>query len=255
MTPLPAPPLHGGSLSIVIPAFNEEHNLPRTLERLIDYLSDIVFEIVVVDDGSTDGTVDAVSAVNTPRVKLLQFDTNRGKGAAIKAGVAACRHDWTLLCDADLATPIEDLERLATAARDAPIVLGSRAAPGAEVARSMKRGLTAWTFRMIRRSLGLCPGILDTQCGFHLIETRWAKELFEETRLERFAFVIEFLELARSRGLQIREVGIHWQEAPTSTVRPLRDGAAMVRDALTLKLRLSRDRKLHRHDGGDSEEP
>ena len=244
MTPLPAPPLRGGSMSIVIPAFNEENNLPHTLQRLFEYLGNSEFEIVVVDDGSADGTARVVADLSSPRVKLLQFKTNRGKGAAIKAGVHLCRLDWVLLCDADLATPIEELERLTLAAVDSPVVLGSRTAPGADVARSMKRGLTAWLFRGIRRSLGLCPGILDTQCGFHLIETRCARLLFRETQLDRFAFIIEFLELARARGIRISEVGIQWNEAPTSSVRPLRDGAVMVRDALSLKWRLSRDRKL-----------
>ncbi|HWE31211.1 MAG TPA: dolichyl-phosphate beta-glucosyltransferase, partial [Polyangia bacterium] len=207
-------------LSVVIPAFNEATRIERTLERTVDYLNGRGerWEIVVADDGSRDQTAATVqryiAAHGDAAVRLVALPHNRGKGAALRAGVAATRGERVLLMDADLATPIEELESLSRALDEGfKVATGSRAVATSNVTRpqSSLRVLLGRAGNLWIRSLAV-PGVHDTQCGFKLFDGDIARDLFARCREERFGIDIEVLCLARRKlGLDIAEVGVRWE--------------------------------------------
>jgi len=227
-------------LSIVIPAYNEAARLAPTLARILDYLQErkIPAEILVVDDGSTDGTA-MVAETFAPRgVQVHRQGRNHGKGAALRAGVLASQGAQVLLVDADLSTPIEDLERLRPHLAQAQVVLGSRAAPGANVTihQPFYRELMGRTFNLLIRIFGV-RGFRDTQCGFKLLEGAVARRIFKELLIDRFAYDVELVWLARRRGYKVVEVGVTWANSPKSSVDPLRDSTRMLWDVLMMRVR------------------
>ena len=232
---LPSP-----ALSIVIPAYNEEERLGASLDRILEYAARRSgdHEILVVDDGSTDQTAAVAGRYPGPPVTVLRLERNRGKGAALRAGVLASRGDWVLLCDADLSTPIEDLELLESRAGEAELVLGSRAVPEADITRRqpLYRELMGKIFNGILRLLGLVEQ-RDTQCGFKLIRGDVARELFGGLSIERFAFDVELVCSAHDRGYRVVEQGVRWEDSPNSRVHPIRDSLNMFLDVLRLRLR------------------
>jgi len=235
-------------VSLVVPAFNEERRLPGTLSRIGDYLRDAGesgWEIVVVDDGSSDRTAEAAResapAAGVP-VEVIVLPRNRGKGAAIRAGVARTRGERVLVSDADLSTPIEEWHRLRDAG--APVAIGSRA-----LDERMVRRRQAWyrrtlgkLFNRIVRVLSV-PGIRDTQCGFKLFDGEAARALFAEARIDRFAWDVEILALARARGLTIAEIPVLWFNSPESKVSVVRDLVPTLRDLLKIRWRIAREPK------------
>jgi len=227
-------------LSIIIPAYNEAARLGPTLERILAYRSGrgLACEVRVVDDGSTDETAEVVAAFADRGVDLYRQDQNRGKGAALRAGVLASRGDRVLLVDADLSTPIEDLERLEPHLTEAQVVLGSRAVPGANVTlhQPFYRELMGRIFNRLIRILGV-RGFQDTQCGFKLLDGEAARRLFADLKTDRFAYDVELVWLARRYGYQVAEVGVTWANSPRSSVDPLKDSARMIWDVLVMRLR------------------
>ena len=233
-------------LSVVIPAYNEEGRLPGTLAAIGEYLRRRPYdwEIVVADDGSADGTAGVVrraAAVN-PQIRLLTLP-HRGKGWAVQQGMLAAIGEYRFLCDADLSMPIEHLERLLPPlAPDAAIVIGSRAAPGAQRTGEPRRRLVmSRVFNGITRLLAT-PGIADTQCGFKVFRADAVGALFPRQTLDGFAFDAELLFLARRLGYGVGEVGVAWQYRSESKVRPLRDGFRILRDLLLVRWRWHRGR-------------
>jgi dolichyl-phosphate beta-glucosyltransferase len=218
-------------LSVVIPAYNEEARLAPTLERVAE-----AQEVVVVDDGSLDRTHEVALEVarRHPSVRVLRFPVNHGKGFAVRAGVLAARGPSILVCDADLSTPLEDLQRM-WPSYDAgcPVVIGSRARPE-EARRTRGRWMIGRTFSLLQSLLGV-RGIRDTQCGFKLFEAATAKAIFERVKLTGFAYDVECLLLARRMGFRIAEVPVRWKEVEGSHIRPLRDGARMLADLLRIR--------------------
>jgi glycosyltransferase involved in cell wall biosynthesis len=215
-------------LSVVIPAYNEASRIARTLDRAVAFLDarGEHWEIVVVDDGSSDETALIVqryiSSHGDHRVRLVRLPRNRGKGAALRAGVAATHGDRVLLMDADLATPIEELDTLGRALDGGvKIATGSRAVATSQITRSQSalRVLLGRAGNLWIRSLAV-PGVHDTQCGFKLFDGAIARELFAQCREDRFGIDIEVLCLARRRmGLEIAEVGVHWEHQEGSKVK------------------------------------
>ncbi|MEM7480777.1 MAG: dolichyl-phosphate beta-glucosyltransferase [Acidobacteriota bacterium] len=226
-------------LSVVIPAYNEAERLVPTLDRVVEYLSGRAgsWEILVVDDGSEDATAEV--ATGQSGVRVLRQPANAGKGAALRRGVEESLGARVLLCDADLSTPIEDLERLEPALdRGVDLAMGSRAVVGSDVAvrQPLYRELMGKTFNLFVRVFGV-GGFRDTQCGFKLLKGKVARELFADLKTDGFAFDVELVWLARRRGYRIAEVGVRWANSEDSRVDPIFDSARMLRDILRMRWR------------------
>ncbi|MGD8896995.1 MAG: glycosyltransferase family 2 protein [Acidobacteriota bacterium] len=226
-------------LSIVIPAFNEAGRLPKSLARVRDWLSESPYrhEIVVVDDGSTDGTAEAARQAGGDALVLLRHQPNRGKGYAVRRGMLAATGERRLMTDADLSTPIEELPRLMRELdHGADIAIGSRAVAGAriEVHQPAYREAMGRVFNHVVQGL-LLPGLKDTQCGFKLFTARAAEVSFRTCRLDGFSFDVEALYVARRRGLRIVEVPVVWRNDEASRVSLGGGGAAFV-DLIRIRL-------------------
>jgi dolichyl-phosphate beta-glucosyltransferase len=227
------------SLSVVIPAFNEESRLGPTLERVRAHLAARggELEIIVVDDGSTDGTAAVARAAGAPG-RVIELGRNRGKGAAVRAGMLAATGARILFSDADLATPIDELAKLEghlDAGYDIAIASRALAQSDIRVRQHPIRELMGRTFNVVVRSL-LLGGIRDTQCGFKLFTAAAAHDLFGRATLDGFAFDVEILHLARNR-YRIAEVPVVWRHVEESKVSPGTDAARMFLDLVRLRLR------------------
>ncbi len=210
-------------LSVVIPAYNEEQRLGRTLDAIAGYLGDGDWEIIVSDDGSTDGTRQVVTGRNDPRIHLITCPRNRGKGHALRLGVAASRGRRVLVTDADLATPIEELAHLDEALGEShAAAVGSRAVPGAtlgERQHRLRELLGRAGNSLIRRTA--VPGIRDTQCGFKLFDGDDAREAFAASRVSGWGIDVEVLRHFHRAGRPVAEVPVRWSHQPGSKVGPL----------------------------------
>jgi dolichyl-phosphate beta-glucosyltransferase len=230
-------------LSVVVPAYNEAERLGPSLERALAYLERRggSFEVLVVDDGSADGTGAVAAAYAGRGVRLLVHDRNRGKGAALRTGVLATAGEEVLLSDADFSTPIEELPKLERRLPEAELVLGSRAVPGAELRlrQPIYRELMGKAFNRMIRLLGV-RGLRDTQCGFKLLRGAVGRELFAEMTIDGFAYDVEMVWLARRRGYRVVEVGVVWANSAASKVDPIRSSLEMFRDVLALRFRRAR---------------
>ncbi len=232
-------------LSIVVPAYNEAQRLPPTLDRLARFLATLPLrsEIVVVDDGSQDDTCGVVERAvsQIPNLRLVRQTPNRGKGAAVRAGMLAARGQIRVMCDADCSMPPEQLPRLLAplTACKAEIAIGSRYAEGARTAVKQPLYRVLWSRlcnKVIQRSL--VPGVRDTQCGFKAFTAEAARDLFKRARIDGWAFDLEILALARRRGFAIQEVGVEWIDDRRSRINPLKDMWKVIREALTIRRNL-----------------
>jgi dolichyl-phosphate beta-glucosyltransferase len=217
-------------ISVVIPAYNEERRLGPTLKRVSAHLRKRRrrHEILVVDDGSSDGTAALVRGLTRriPGLRLEGYGGNRGKGAAVRHGVEKAKGDLVLMTDADLSTPIEELDGLEAALRrGADIAIGSRALDRSRITvrQPLYRELGGKFFNRLVRLLTV-GGIHDTQCGFKLFKSGPAKDLFRRQRVTRFGFDVEALYLARKLGYRVAELSVAWENSPETKVRPVRDG-------------------------------
>ncbi len=229
-------------LSLVIPAYNESARLPRFLADVRPYLDAEYpgdYEVVVVDDGSRDGTGWELGAIadRWGELRVLRHPVNRGKGAAVRTGVLAAEGRTVLFADADGATPISEEWRLAAAlARGADVAVGSRAVagPGVYRERTRKRAAAGTAFAWIARQvLGL--SVRDTQCGFKMFDRSAARDLFTLTRETGYLFDLEVLAVARRLGLRVDEVAVSWADQPGSKVSLARDGWKMARGLWTVR--------------------
>jgi dolichyl-phosphate beta-glucosyltransferase len=210
---------------------------------MIDYCDSNLstYEIIVVDDGSTDKTSATVQKFTKvcPHVRLIRLPRNQGKGHAVRLGVLSSRGERVLFADADGATPISELGRLNSAMTSGvDVVIGSRAKPSTDtkVSTVIHRKLLGRIFNGCVNFL-ILPGIADTQCGFKLFTKSAAAFLFSHQRSDRFSFDVELLFLAQRVGYQIVEVPINWTNIPGSKVNLLADALAMFRDIFKFKVR------------------
>ena len=231
------------TLSVVLPAYNEQDRLPPYLTSIIVYLSrrGEPYEIVVVDDGSRDDTAQRVRqfAIESPVIRLIQLPANRGKGAAVRAGMLAAHGALRLMTDADGATPIEEIERLEQGLSDgSDLTIGSRFLGSRDgryrVQARWHRTVLGNAFNQAAQRLGL-EGITDTQCGFKLFRKRVAEDLFSVSRIDGYGFDLELLYIARQRNYRIAEVPINWTDQPGSKVHVVRDGLRMFRELLAVR--------------------
>jgi glycosyltransferase involved in cell wall biosynthesis len=234
--PLPRP-----FLSVVIPAYNEESRISETLERVIGFLNTRPYswEVLVADDGSTDGTGRLVGglAESHPNLRLIELP-HRGKGSAVKNAMLAASGQYRFLCDADLSVPIEQVERfLPPETEGMDIAIGSREAPGARrIGEPNRRHLMGRVFNSLVRVLAV-PRLRDTQCGFKCFRGEIVPDLFQRQTMDGFAFDVEVLFLARRAGLTMREIAVDWYYREQSKVRPIRDSLFMTFDLLKIRWR------------------
>ena len=227
--------------SIIIPAFNESARLGTTLDRVLGYVSARHWdaELVVVNDGSRDGTADMVRryAHSHAGVRLLENPGNRGKGYSVRHGMLNASGDVLLFTDADLSAPIEESARLFSAIESgADIAVGSRwLKPEMQTQRqSLLRQFYGRLFNLVLRLL-LGLNFKDTQCGFKAFTRDAARQIFPQQRIERWGFDPELLYLARRSGLKVREVPVHWAHVEGTRISPLRDGLRMFEEALRIR--------------------
>ena len=228
-------------LSVVVPAYNEEQRLPRTIEQIQAYLDSTHadYELILVDDGSTDGTRELMHAASerNPRISIEALPFNRGKGRALATGVDVARGDPILLTDADLSTPIEELEDLQRALDGgAGIAIASRAMRGSrvEVSQPIYRVVMGKAFNLIVQAV-LLPGIWDTQCGFKLFRADVAHRVFAGLVTDGFGYDPEVLYRARRQGTKIVEVPVVWRNSAPTKVSPISSSFDMLKHVIRIR--------------------
>jgi dolichyl-phosphate beta-glucosyltransferase len=230
------------AISVIIPAYNEASRLPRYLDSILAYFhgSGVPFEVVVVDDGSSDDTAAVVEGYQreNAEVALVRLPQNRGKGFAVKTGMLAATGKLRLFADADGSTPIAELERLSEAIEaGADVAVGSRALhnDACRVHCTLHRKIIGSTFNYIVRTLTV-QGIRDTQCGFKLFTSEAAERIFPSQQIDGFGFDVEILFIARKREFRIAEVPVNWSDVKGTKVRLVRDSMRMFADVVRIRL-------------------
>ncbi|HPD61196.1 MAG TPA: glycosyltransferase family 2 protein [Thermodesulfobacteriota bacterium] len=236
-------PLPNIYLSVVIPAYNEAERIGATLQKINDYLltRDYRSEVIVVDDGSTDTTPQVVRKIaqGIPLIRLLENGANRGKGYSVRAGMLNARGEIILFSDADLSTPIQELDKLTDWLNQGyDIAIGSRALPESDIVvrQPLIREFMGKTFNQLVQLLTI-SGIRDTQCGFKVFSKDAAKDIFEKQTIWGFSFDVEILFIARKSGYRIKEVPIRWINSPNSRVHIVKDSFLMLCDLVKIRMR------------------
>lgn len=227
-------------LSVIIPAYNEEHRLPGTLEQVLLFLNrqSYAAEVLVVENGSQDHTLEIARSYGQrfSQLRVLQL-AERGKGRAVQHGMLQARGEFCFMCDADLSMPVEDINRfLPPALTDFDVAIASREAQGAvRYNEPAFRHFVGRIFNTMIRVLAL-PDLNDTQCGFKCFRSSVVQDVFKQQTLPGWSFDVEVLFIARQRGYRIVEVPIHWHFNPDSKVRVLNDSLQMALDLLTIRM-------------------
>lgn len=232
-------------LSLVIPAYNEEDRIAGTLKAAEDHLATLgnagtlPGEIILVDDGSADGTLSAARkyAAGSSVVRIVAYEPNRGKGFAVRQGVLASRGEYVAFSDADLSAPLEEMAKLLEATRKGyDVAIGSRAVRDAAIPvhQPLYRELGGKGLNLLIQALAV-PGIHDTQCGFKLFRGALAREVFAKCFIDGWGFDVEVLYLVRRMGCSIAEVGVRWSHAEGSKIRPFRAGLQVLKDILRMR--------------------
>ncbi len=232
-------------ISVIIPAYNEEKRVMNKMQKTVDYLksSNRSFEIIVVDDGSTDNTYVFLSdfARNNPEVTIIKLPENRGKGFAVKTGMLSATGEHLIFMDADGATPPSEMEKLIDAIKN-----GVHIAIGSRVLRDSTTIVKSDIFRKLLRKilnlivkLFLFSDIKDTQCGFKMFTCKAAKDIFNSQRLCGYGFDMEILYLAKQRGYKIAEVPISWKSVGGGKLNPFTDSLRILADIIKIKRKYS----------------
>jgi dolichyl-phosphate beta-glucosyltransferase len=232
-------------ISVVVPAYNEEDGISSTVERLRAWLDERgdPFEIIVVDNASTDRTAKRVERLSDGgRVRLLRNERNRGKGYSMRRGMLEARGELRLHCDADCATSLPSLPGMLELVRDYDVVVGSRLADGAQLGRRqpLRRRVVGRSFQQLCRLL-LREPTQDLYCGFKLWRAPAAVDAYSRTRLEGWTFDAEVLAMARGLGYRIRETGIVWTDREGSRVEMARILVPVVRELLAARQHVRRE--------------
>ncbi len=225
-------------LSIIIPAYNEEKRIQGTLEKILHYCTQhkYSYEILVVNDSSTDKTMEVVQSIHNKRIRIIENTQNRGKGYSVKQGFLQAYGDWILFTDADLSTPIEEVETCFRYTDRYSVVIGSRNLSMSQIVikQPFVRSSLGKFFPFFVRFL-LLPGIRDSQCGFKLFRKDVAKKIAEKQIIDGFCFDAEQLFLAKKMGYKIKEVPISWANDERSKVRIVADSLAMFLDLFRIR--------------------
>jgi dolichyl-phosphate beta-glucosyltransferase len=226
-------------LSIIIPAHNEEHRLPGSLEKIIAFLArqPYEYEVIIVENGSADDTVGMARryAERFPYIRLYQ-ETARGKGLAVRRGMLETRGKYRFICDADLSMPIEEVSKFLPPALDGyDVAIASREAPGAvRYDEPWYRHVIGRIFNLLIRLIAV-RGFEDTQCGFKCFRDEVADDLFSVQTLNGIGFDVELLFVAQKRGYRIVEVPIHWYYSAESRMRLVRDSMRALMELLIIR--------------------
>lgn len=226
-------------LSLIIPAYNEEHRLPNTLDKTLAFIQQQTYtaEIIIVENGSVDRTAEIARAYAARHPQLIVLnESTPGKGNAVRRGMLAARGEYRFMADADLSMPIDEVNRfIPPHLTDIDIAIASREAPGA--VRYNEPAFRHWGGRAVNTLIRLLalPGLKDTQCGFKCFRAPVAEDLFRHQTLTGWSFDIELLYIARLRGYRILEMPIPWYYRDESKVNPLRDALRMVADILRVR--------------------
>lgn len=230
-------------LSIIIPAYNEEKRLLSTLDKIRAYLFNqgFPYEIIIVDDGSTDGTLQMVRnfGCSDNHVVILANERNRGKGYSVRKGMLSGRGEYIFFTDADLSTPIEEIEKcLPYLTNGYDVVIGSRSMHGSYITirQPWYREKMGKTFNFIVNRV-LLKGIVDTQCGFKGFKKEVVKTVFSRCTVDGFSFDVEALYLSRKFNFKIKEIPIRWENSALSKVNPIRHSLQMFRDIFRIKMK------------------
>jgi len=229
-------------LSIIIPAYNEERRILNTIRTVESYLSEQSYpsEIIVVDDGSIDNTMKIVSKMRSDieNLRIVSNGTNRGKGFSVRNGFLNAKGKFLIFSDADLSTPIEEVEKLLQCLQEGfDVAIGSRGLKESDI-----RIRQPWHRERMGRVFNLIVRILtmgdfnDTQCGFKAFTTEAALNICEKQLLERFSFDVEMLYIAKKFGYKIKEVPIQWFDDPRSKVNNIRDSYQMFTDLIRIRI-------------------
>jgi dolichyl-phosphate beta-glucosyltransferase len=229
------------NLSVVIPAFNEATRVQKTVIRIRNYLKQCCkhFEIIVIDDGSSDGTASVLKETvgGLQEIRILHNAKNVGKGYSIKKGVLLSEGNVILICDADLSAPIEEADKLISwLDKGYDIAIGSRGLKDSDIAirQPWYRERMGRFFNVLVRLL-FFAGIKDTQCGFKAFRADVARQIFRQSRITGFSFDVEILFISRLKGFGIKEVPIRWAHSPDSKIRLFRDSVKMFFDLLKIR--------------------
>jgi dolichyl-phosphate beta-glucosyltransferase len=243
-------PVNSIDLSIIIPALDEAQRLPKTLASLVNWLEAqaLRWEVIVCDDGSTDGTLEALASIGEiapgGEVRSIRSAQNRGKGHAVRSGMLAARGAIRVMCDADNSMPASELTHLLLPIRagTASVAIGSRYLNGGH-SQGQPRWRRAWSraCNIVNQAL-LVPGIADTHCGYKAFTARAAEEIFGRATIDGWAFDLEVLALAPKLGHRVLEVSVEWKDDVRSRVRPWRDLSRTVTEAARIRCNLDRGR-------------
>lgn len=236
-------------LSVIIPAYNEKSKIAFAIEKINSYLDgkakDIESEVIVIDDGSKDETLEIVNSLKNkiPRLRVLNNRNNRGKGYTVKKGILSGSGDIFLFLDADLSTPIEETAKFLNEIERYDVLIGSRRTKGANVVikQPWQRVFLGNCFSLLMKNLFDIDEIDDTQCGFKMFTKEAALKIFSNLTIERFSFDVEVLYLAYYFGFRVKQVPVTWYNNNKSSVKLLRDGLRMIIDIARIKSNHSRE--------------
>lgn len=224
-------------ISIIIPAFNEEDRIGNTLEKIREYMEENFpsYEILVVNDGSSDKTTE--KAENHKSVLVLEQPKNLGKGAAVRRGMLEATGDIRVFSDADLSTPIYELNKLMKSIeRGADVAVGSRALDYSSIKKHQPfyREFMGKTFNKIVQIL-VIKGIKDTQCGFKAFKRNAAQDIFKDAKIDGFGFDVEILFLANRKNYKVDEISVEWYNDERSKISPVKDSLKMISEILRIR--------------------
>jgi len=237
-------------LSVIVPSYNEKKNLSRgALDELVNFLKkqDYSWELILSDDGSTDGTIEALHkfAKEHPHTEVVE-NVHAGKGPTVKAGMLVAHGEWRLFTDFDQSTSISEITKLLRYTKEYDVIFGSREMIGAQRDKEpFYRHLMGRGFNLMVQTLAV-PGMLDTQCGFKLFSEEATRKLFHSLKIYgdanlrsdayTGAFDVELLYLANKFKFKIREVPIEWKHHETNRVSPIKDSLRMLRDIIRIRI-------------------
>lgn len=227
------------SISIVIPCYNEEKRIGKTLKKVISYMEkkNHDYEIIVVDDGSKDRTIEVVNSIKNKKTRIIRNKKNLGKGGTVRNGMLHASKRYALFSDADLSTPIEELEKFIRLKDRYKVLIGSRALKKSDIKikQPFYRVLMGRVFNLMVQLI-VVWGVKDTQCGFKMFRKDASRKIFSRQAFNGFGFDVEILFIAKKLGYKIKEIPVVWLNSPETKVSAVKDSARMFMDLVRIRI-------------------